>query len=482
MQTDLSFIEQGKKWPPEGESERLTLYTQNRQLFEGKHELVYKDAWTRLLRAESQTVIQTVLNWNKRLSTLWADLLFGEPPMFIAGERGSVEQLACDRIVNDNDLHNTGYEVVLDISALGTGVMKVRYENRGIIEAQPPELWFPVVDPDNIRNVTAHVIAWTTVPANSAKPGQLVAEVHEKGKITRHVHEFSNGRIGRVVQEPVEQLTGVDDFLVVPCYNLRTSNRLTGMDDYDDLGSIISELEVRVGQIARILDKHSDPNMYGPAGALEENPTTGEITFQGGGKFFPLGEGDTAPGYMIWDGQLNAAFKQIELLMEQLYTLSETSTAAFGNLKAGMAESGSALKRLMMAPLAKTNRIRMRLDPAFRKTIQLCAALEKAQGMKGAVELPSITIQWQDGLPTDEMELTNIMTARKQAGLISTESAILRMDGLEDEQMETELNRIAAEQMQAAAPTPGMTNVGGLFAGLDLGLESEQGVDTAGGA
>ena len=29
--------------------------------------------------------------------------------------------------------------------------------------------------------------------------------------------------------------------------------------------------------------------------------------------------------------------------MEQLYTLSETSAAAFGNLKVGMAESGSAL-------------------------------------------------------------------------------------------------------------------------------------------
>jgi hypothetical protein len=245
------------------------------------------------------------------------------------------------------------------------------------------------------------------------------------------------------------------------------------MDDYDDLGSIISELEVRVGQIARILDKHSDPNMYGPASALEENPTTGEMTFQGGGKFFPLDVGDTPPGYMIWDGQLNAAFKQIELLMEQLYTLSETSAAAFGNLKAGMAESGSALKRLMMAPLAKTNRIRMRLDPALRKAIQLCAALEKAQGMKGAVELPSITIQWQDGLPTDEMELTNIMTARKQAGLISTESAILRMDGLKDEQMETELNRIAAEQMQTAAPGVGLTQLD--FAGLDLGLEPEQG-------
>ena len=56
------------------------------------------------------------------------------------------------------------------------------------------------------------------------------------------------------------------------------------------------------------------------------------------------------------------------------------------------------------------------------------------------------------------------------------------MDGLEGEQLEAELDRIAGEQMQARPQAPGMTNVGGLFAGLDLGLESEQGVDTAGGA
>jgi hypothetical protein len=41
---------------------------------------------------------------------------------------------------------------------------------------------------------------------------------------------------------------------------------------------------------------------------------------------------------------LEAAFKQIDLLMEQLYILSETSAAAFGQLKAGLAESGTALK------------------------------------------------------------------------------------------------------------------------------------------
>jgi hypothetical protein len=161
--------------------------------------------------------------------------------------------------------------------------------------------------------------------------------------------------------------------------------------------------------------------------------------------------------------------------MEQLYALSETSAAAFGNLKAGMAESGSALKRLMLAPLAKVNRIRMRFDHALKQAIQLCAALEVAQGMPNAVELPNITIAWQDGLPDDEMEQTQIMVQRKGAGLVSTESAVRHLDGLAGEELEAELDRIAGEQMQARPQAPGMTDLGGLFEGLDLGVTPTEG-------
>ena len=115
--------------------------------------------------------------------------------------------------------------------------------------------------------------------------------------------------------------------------------------------------EIRVAQISRILDKHADPNLYGPDSALEHDAQTGEWKFRGGGKFYPVGPGEQPPGYVTWDGQLDAAFREIELLMEQLYILSETSAAAFGQLKSGLAESGSALRRLMMAPLAKVNRL-----------------------------------------------------------------------------------------------------------------------------
>lgn len=449
MLTSLSFLAPGNPWPPPTEAERLNLYANNRLLFEGKHEKVYKD-WVRLLREDQQATLELILNWPKRLTTLFSDLLLGEPPRIKAGDQDSQEQQTVDRIINDNGLYNIAYEVAIDISRYGDGIFKVRYDRRAIIESQQPAVWFPVVAPDNIKEIIAHVLAWTyevetQERGKSVTKKYLKTEIHEKGKITTAKYPIENGIIGSAL-EYQETETGVDDFLVVPVHNLLTTDRVTGLDDYSDLDSIIQELEIRIAQISRILDKHADPNMYGPASALEQDPTTGQSTFRAGGKYFPVDENEQPPGYVVWDGKLDSAFKEIEILMEQLYILSETTAAAFGQLKSGLAESGTALRRLMMAPLAKVNRIRMRFDPALKKVIKLASQLEKAQGMPGAVILDDIHIDWNDGLPDDDTEITQNETQRYTAGLSSLESSLRRMYGLEGDALQEEIDRIKGEQ------------------------------------
>ena len=52
-----------------------------------------------------------------------------------------------------------------------------------------------------------------------------------------------------------------------------TSDRVYGIDDYTDLDSIVSEIEVRISQISKILDKHAEPSMQGPETALQLNPS-----------------------------------------------------------------------------------------------------------------------------------------------------------------------------------------------------------------
>lgn len=463
MLTDLNFLAPGQPWPPESELERLKTYQANRNLFEGKHELVFRD-WIRLLREDKRATLELILNWHKRLSTLWGNLLLGEPPRISAGDKGSPEQSEADNLINNNRLIKRAFEVALDVSRFGDGLFKIRHDSsRAIIEGQTPTVWFPVVSRDNVKDITAHVLAWAydevsplLIGAGNRKQQFLKAEIHERGKITTRVYKLINQgqKIGELAEEEKVQDTGVDDFLVIQISNLITTDRGTGIDDYSDLDGIIQELEIRVAQISRILDKHSDPNMYGPDSALEVDPLTGQATFRAGGKYFPLTPGDDPPGYVTWDGQLEASFKEIDVLMEQLYILSETSPAAFGQLKSGLAESGSALRRLMMAPLAKVNRIRMEFDPALKKALQLAAALDVAQGTRGAVKLDSIHIDWFDGLPQDDTEQTQIEVQRKSAGLTSLESSLRRLDGLEGESLQKEIDRINNDQkIQSSRPT-----------------------------
>lgn len=440
MITDFGFLNNGQPWPPEAERDRLDTYRQNRLLFEGKHDLVYRDALERMLREDEALTLVMVLNWPKRIATLWADMLLGEPPTIVAGAKGSPEQVALERIMKDNDLLNVAYEVALDVPTCGTGIFKVRFDGqRGIIESQPPEYWFPVVDSMNVKEIWAHVLAWVVGE-------RLVVEIHYRGFIEHREYTYDDGEIGFLLYDPMVVETGVDNFLIEPVHNLLTSNAVYGLNDFDDLGSIVSEIEARLAQIAKILDKHADPSMYGSRMAMQQDPNTGKWHMPGGSKFWPVDDKVGRPGYVTWDGKLEAAFTQIETLMDQLYMLSETSPAAFGNIKQGLCESGSALKRLMIAPLAKVNRIRMRLDPALKRAIQTCAALEVAQGMEGAVELNDVSIQWQDGLPDDDTELTQNMVARKPVGLVSTESALKMLDGIDGEQLELELKQIAAER------------------------------------
>jgi len=82
----------------------------------------------------------------------------------------------------------------------------------------------------------------------------------------------------------------------------------------------------------------------------------------------------------------------------------------------------------------------------------LASELEAAQGVKDAVKLEEIHITWQDGLPDDDMEETQIETTRYTAGLTSLESALMRLDGLEGEALQAEIERIRGEQAKTQSP------------------------------
>lgn len=441
MLTNLDFIQPGKLWPPPAERERLARYAYNRKLFENDCDEKYREQAKRIERVIGdyrETISYHIaLNYPKRVSMKTADLLMGEPPKWDAGEQTA----ELDAIAARSTLCGTLRETVLDISMCGDGLLYIRRTDQGgVIDIAAPETWFPVVSPDNVKEITAHVIGWTyTVGSGEEKKTYLKLIVHERGRYTTREHLVDGGKIGPQTMDEQVTVTGLSDFAIIHIPNTTTSRQLHGMDDYTDIDSIVSELEVRLAQIAKVLDKHTDPTMQGPACALMDDGS--------GNKVFPAGNyvinqddnGNTANvGYLTWDAQLSANFTMIDKLIDQLYMQSEMGAAIFGDVanKSGSIPSGTALRRMMISPLAKVSRIREKLDSALKKAFALAAKLD-------GVKIDDISITWQDGLPDDPKESAEIMQIRTgNKATISQYSAIQQLDGRTDADIDAELELI----------------------------------------
>ncbi len=495
--TDLSWLERGTQFPPASEEPRMLRYARNRQLWKGQHSEVLGDFY-KILREDKKALFEVVVNWHKRLSLLWADLMLSESPRFLDGEdanqaAGGEEldspakaakpsdppdateamtppeppqkdpaaierQQHIDRLVgkDDNAYVNTLYKLSLDRSRYGDALLKITLGEEGAqFWAQPPHYWFPIVDPNNLAVFTSHVLAWTF---KQGKDTFLRVEIHEKGLIQHRVYQLEGNFIGEELpignfdpRVPTGiEYTKIDDFLVVPFPGLVPSDEIFGEDDYNDINSLVQALEQRASQINKILDKHSDPSMYGPSDQLETDED-GNTVFRAADRYFEVDPGDDPPGYVVWEAQLEYAFKEMETILHQLYIISETSPAAFGQIESGLAESGSALRRLMLAPLAKVARITMTFDPSAKRAIKIAAELERAHG-HDTPEIPSVNIQWQDGLPADpkeQAEVEQIRTGNKPT--TSVTSAIRRIDGGTQEEAEAEKQRMEEEAQAESA-------------------------------
>lgn len=435
MLQNLRFLDTGEIFPPFDERDRMNRYRQSKLLYEGQHKYVFH-RWTRTEGVEDLNVI---VNWHRRLSTLWADMLFGQEP-----EIKAENQEAVDAVIKANDFNERLYESAIDVSRFGTGVFKVRLKDGAArIEIAPTDIWFPVVDPANIKDVQHHVLAWRyKVKEGETENWFLSVEIHHKGRVEYRTYSLNKDQGISTLLEQSEENTGIDDFLVRPVHNITTSDKVEGSDDYNDINSLLEEIELRLTQISRVLDKHADPSMYGDENALEYDERTGEFVVRGGGKFFPVSDDTVKPGYLTWNGDLEAAQAQIKTLMQQFYIITNTSPAAFGQLEQGLAESGSALRRLMMATIVKVNRMKVRYTNAIEDVLELAGEL---QARNGGLNVGKVSVEFRSALPEDENEKVQNETTRYGAGLTSLESSLRRLDGSSGEQLQEEINSIVRE-------------------------------------
>jgi hypothetical protein len=355
----------------------------------------------------------------------------------------------------------------IDVSRFGDGLLKLFVENGKVkVDVQPPHYWFPVVNASSITRITTHVLAWVVTVRDQEF---LRVEIHRPGEIEHKAFLLSkNLKENYLLEREVtlqtigvnkerKELTDLETPLVFRTSNLLTSTSPYGFSDYIDVSPILFEMEDRMVQLSRILDKHSDPSMYGPDEALWLNPKTQKWEFKKGG-YLPLdSKEDAVPGYITWDGEITNGLEKINLLQRQLYIVSETSEAAFGQLSQGIAESGSALRRLLMAPLSKTSLVRAAYNDTLPEFFNAVLALARKYENAEIPEEFEFSAEWRDGLPNDPAEDAQVISSLRPAKTsMSTVEAVRRMHpDWSDEKIEEEVQHIQDDEANALALTPG---------------------------
>ena len=461
MLTNLSFIEPGKPWPPPSEKERLKGYKENRLLFQADHATAFETSLKRVEREIGEmgidvpTSFEVCVNYFKLISVTTAGMLFNKTPGIVAGEEDDAGAMDLVQDIADrSNLQEVLFACALDASRYGDGLLYVRRDDRGrgVIDISRPDIWFPVVDPANVRRVLYHVLATTyqtgrTVPGTDQVEENIRIEIHRKGFKEVRNHTLVNGVIGPHTKPPIMEKTGVEGFAIFPVHNVRASDQVHGIDDYNDIQSLVCELEVRIAQISRVLDKHTNPTMQGPEEALERiyNEKTGEyVEVFVPGRFFKNQSGGNQGNvsYLTWDAQLEANFKHIELLLNLIRVTSEMG-ALLSDIsdKSGSIPSGAAMRRMLYGAISKISRLRNSFTGAIRQALVAAASLSG-----GSLKDKPIYIDWPDILPRDPLEqaqIADIRTGGKQTQ--SVKRAIMELDDFDEDDAEAELESILDE-------------------------------------
>lgn len=463
----MALFEKGEYYPPIGHKKRIDRYKENKKLFLGDH----YDVFERLQNIPSDSVYISS-NMAGLICKKSADFLFGETPTFSAGrEDDSEEQKAIDRIVEENDLQMKLQQSATGNAFRGDSFFKIRWGQkwggkvpekfdpfRIIVEAQNPKYVFPVESAGDASEIEAYHIAYPTVVGGTGDEDWILnVEAHYPNLIDYRKFEMTpfdtfgmevtEWKIGKEIKSERRTVeTGIPFPLVVHIPNYATDDSWEGIDDISEHKPMFDEINNRLTRIAEILDKHADPSLAVPAGVLGEDENGNPIFAVGRDKVFEImGKDDIVPQYITWDGQLQSAFEELDRVTEMLLVNAEIPALALGKGDAGTSgSSGLAIKFRMNSLLAKINRKRQFYNKGLKKMFLIAQMLEHEQiGSKAKYDIVEPLVHFKDGLPQDDAELANIMNIRTGGKpTISQKTALMRIDGLTEQQAERELEKL----------------------------------------
>lgn len=445
MLTDLSFVADGKPWPPEDadEAARLKEHAFMRQIYNGLHEKVFPRYIAYLADQSKDSKKQKIiLDWPELATDSYINLLLGEEPEIVAGSRDDLPALPTD-------------QAFIDVSRYGIGLFEV--SDAGI-QALNPENCYIVVTPGNIQRPQAFVFfhIWKEKDVQNGKEKEIEYikfTIHRPGEIQHLVFEISQDVIlsnvsglpgsSKKLRGPLPlgdfpayadlevdaegyQYPSVEDMLVVAVNNKLSSERYYGRSDYKpSIISLIESLELLFAQRAEVLAKFTSPTPVVPESATVFDHSKKEWVYKPGQAIITK-PGDPSPSLMVWQAELGAVDRAIEQSMDQLLQMLQLSRVLLAGQGQGTAESGTALRIRLIPTLSKVSKYARAAEKAIPKVLNLWSQLHGPE-----IPLEKITVNLQDGIPDDPMEEANVNNIRatalatlKTVGIIGRKGAL----------------------------------------------------------
>lgn len=494
----------GIVWPPEEHQPRLRRYARNYLLYTGQHESVfvggYKAEGEAFRYAYDETVEYLAVNFLGRLSKLLSSRLFGEGVQITGPEEDERTQAFIDDLYREEQLQHKFILASRGASYRGDALLKVWYsaEQRRIrISTVLPSIWFPETSGVDRDEIIAHTIGQLLDdPAGDEEIKYLWLERHEK----RDATVWITNRVFRAEKDgdeyryqPADELrpaawskwpmfagvqpevnTQLGDFLLIHIPNVQTEERgIWGASDYEELLTLQGELNNRMTQREDVLDKHVDPIMVLPAGALSIDPNRPNdppsVNMDDIRAVELSADGKVPVGRVTWDAHLGPSETELRDLVENIAAVAGIDVQALRPSEGMAPASGRAIKLGQMNTQTTVAEKRLTFGPRVAQVFSVATKLANVPGVALDGEKPApldasqIEMRFSDGLPQDEQEDAQYQADRLASGTQHPVDAIMALDGLTREQAEEKYERIQGMQATAIGAPTGLAALGLTF-------------------
>ncbi len=432
-------------------------------VFKGLHSKVFKLKSYFEEDQKKRTLLYLAYNVGQIVSLTAADFLFGEQLKIQTNEDDAKKPIEgkINKIIQGNYLDEKLYQSSVIQDVAGFTIFTVRQkDNVAIIEEVPYDNYFPDFSSVRLGEEPKKVVIASYVdivnPKNNKLETFLYKQIHTIGKIshelwttTSDMKQSEKVELAIYSSElPEEESTELDYIPVFQIDNFKTVKERFGISTYESVMNLFEELNDRITQISVQLIKHLNAKVAVGEGILTKK---GEIDSDQ--ELFLVEKGDIVPQYITNTNDLiEEGFKQIEGILRQICTVTQTPTSFLGLDDQGGAEKVETVKIRMTAFLKKIKRKQRSYEAKLMNILKTALFFE---GTKKLPENVEINFVWDYGLPRDFLTEAQTHQILVESGIESIETAIRELKDLDGEALAQELERIK-NQLMESQKTPQM--------------------------